>query len=118
MADGPTISEVVQNRYWNERDARVLMTAWQQSGKSLAKFAKELALNRSRLSRWARRLKSQSGTEMRFHRVRVVAPVREEHAPDAIEVLLVDGRRLRVPAGFAADDLAKVLAVLEGRRSC
>ena len=29
-------------------------------------------------------------------------------------VVLLDGRRLRVPAGFAADDLVRVLAVLGG----
>jgi hypothetical protein len=32
--------------------------------------------------------------------------------------VLLDGRRVRVPEGFAAADLARVLAVLEGAVSC
>jgi hypothetical protein len=36
----------------------------------------------------------------------------------AIEVVLLDGRRVRVAAGFAADDLERVLRVLEDRRQC
>jgi hypothetical protein len=51
---------------------------------------------------------------VRFHPVRLVGGKEGEHR-EAIEVVLVDGRRVRVPAGFAAADLERVLAVLEGR---
>jgi hypothetical protein len=36
----------------------------------------------------------------------------------AIEVVLLDGRRVRVPAGFASEDLERVLRVVEGARRC
>jgi hypothetical protein len=55
---------------------------------------------------------------VRFHPVRLVEPRREECGSDAIEVVLLDGRRVRVPAGFAADDFERVLAVLERGTSC
>ena len=51
---------------------------------------------------------------MRFHPVRLVGGNAGEGG-EAIEVVLVDGRRVRVPAGFVASDLERVLAVLEGR---
>lgn len=35
-----------------------------------------------------------------------------------MEVVLVDGRSVRVPAGFATEDLRRILIVLEGRDEC
>jgi hypothetical protein len=53
-----------------------------------------------------------------FHPVRVIDAVSAGSNKQPIEVVLVDGRRVRVPAGFAAEDLARVLAVLEADTSC
>jgi hypothetical protein len=36
----------------------------------------------------------------------------------SIEVVLLDGRRVRVPSGFASEDLERVLQVVEERRRC
>jgi hypothetical protein len=119
MARRPTISEVVRSRYWTEQEARVIVTAWQQSGTPLVKFADKRGLKAKRLSRWAARLGVQSEPEVTFHPVRLVAsPHQEERAADGIEVVLVNGRRLRLPAGFATADLARALAVLESGPSC
>ena len=35
-----------------------------------------------------------------------------------MEVVLVNGRRVRVPQGFVAEDLVRVLEVVEGGVSC
>jgi len=36
----------------------------------------------------------------------------------SIEVVLLDGRRVRVPSGFASEDLERVLQVVEERIRC
>ena len=56
---------------------------------------------------------------VRFHPARVVpdaVPVR--HGREAIEVVLPDGRVVRVPPGFAAGDLHQVLRVLTAEAGC
>ena len=51
---------------------------------------------------------------MRFHpvRLREAEPLDPKAGP--MEVVLVNGRRVRVPQGFVAEDLARVLEVVEG----
>jgi hypothetical protein len=50
---------------------------------------------------------------MRFHRVRLVeAQDRWHQGGEKIEVVLPDGRLVRVPPGFAPEDLQQVLRVL------
>jgi len=112
------ISKVIQKRRWREADARLVIAASQASGKPLLSFAREYGLQPARIWRWSARLRGQSNGTVRFHPVRLVEPNRGDHRPGTIEVVLLDGRRVRVPAGFAADDLVRVLAVLEGAASC
>jgi hypothetical protein len=76
-------------------------------------FAREHGLVVQRLSRWVARLGRSSNGRVRFHRVQLVGGLRGTSA--AIEVVLMDGRRVVVPEGFAAEELERVLGVLEGR---
>ena len=50
---------------------------------------------------------------MRFHHVRVVEAADRCHPDEKIEVFFPDGRSVRVPDGFAPEELQKVLRVLE-----
>lgn len=109
---------VARKGYWREADARVVVRAWRRSGKPAVRFAVENGLDPARLSRWAARLDGRANPGVRFHPVRLIPPVGRGVAGEAIEVVLVDGRRVRVPAGFAAEDLERVLGVLEGRGRC
>lgn len=102
-----------QKDYWREADARAVVEAWRRSGEPLSRFARGRGLQPHRLSRWAARLDGK-GRPVPFHPVRVVGGEGGERR-EAIEVVLLDGRRVRIPAGFAAADLERVLAVLEGR---
>lgn len=115
MEEGRTggISDVLKKSRWRETDARAVVGAWEGSGKSLSGFAREHGLERNRLSRWTSRLKA--GESVRFHLARLVEGRRGGEGADAIELVLLDGRRVRIPAGFAASDLERVLAVLEDR---
>jgi len=51
-----------------------------------------------------------------FHPVRLAT--RDDGGGAAIEVHLVGGHRVRVPPGFPAADLRRVLAVLEAGTPC
>lgn len=121
MAGRSEIQQVAARGYWREGEARVVVEAWQRSGESLAAFARSHGIGRRRLERWARRLGGPDGS-IRFHRVRLVErrptsdAVHDGGAP--IEIEWAPGRRVRVFPGFSAEDLGRVLEVLEGRERC
>lgn len=112
------IAEVIQRRRWHEADAQLVIKASRESGMSLSSFARKHGVQTARIWRWSARLKNQANRAVLFHPVRVVEPANGSHNPGSIEVVLVDGRRVRVPEGFAAADLARALAVLDGTLSC
>ena len=108
------ISKVIGKRRWAEADARIVVSSWQRSGKRVSEFAREYGLTSQRLVRWSERLQGGSRGSVRFHPVRLVGGERGGER-DAIEVVLLDGRRVRVREGFSSEELGRVLEVLEGR---
>ena len=79
-------------------------------------------LQRERRTHWLEKLKEPEESS-RFHPVRLVSTpeLDEREAPQrraSIEIVLTDGRRVVVPEGFVAEDLHRVLSVLEGAPSC
>lgn len=118
MEQAENLSNVVRRRRWHEADARTVLTAFQASGKDVASFSKEYGLKPERIWHWAAWFRKQSNRTISFHPVRLVEPRRENGGITTIEVVLLDGRRVRVQEGFSATDLARVLTVLEGAVSC
>lgn len=117
------LASLAGRRRWRPADARVAIEAWKGSGQSVRTFELSHGLSRDRISRWVAKLGSDetAASTVTFHPVRVVDGGRERAGAgrsERIEVVLADGRRVRVGSGFAAEDLARVLAVLEGGRSC
>ena len=53
------LKEGAGRTYWNEAKARGIIDAWQQSGETLAAFARRLGVNHERLRRWASRLRAR-----------------------------------------------------------
>jgi hypothetical protein len=100
--------------YWREAEAQAVVAAWRESGETLTTFARQRGVPPRRLARWARRLGgAKRGAAVRFHPVRLVAPAAREAR---IEIVLGGGVEVRVPSGFAVEDLRRVLAVVgEGR---
>ena len=76
-----------------------MVSASQASGKSVLSFAREYGLQPSRIGWWSARLQEESKGGMRFHPVRRVEGERLEARPSTIEVVLLKGRRVRVPQG-------------------
>ncbi len=107
------IKRIAERQRWRADDARVMVEAWLSSGESVSDFARRHGLRRERISRWASRLPKGEMEGLSFHQVRLVESQDRSHPDGKIEVLLADGRSVRVPHGFAPEELQKVLRVLE-----
>lgn len=120
MARRSAVKQVAGSRYWRESDARVLVEAWRGSGETLTGFARRQGVQPRRLARWAGRLEGARGDAVRFHRVRLVGRDvdAESRSGASIEIQLAGGQLVRVPRGFEAEELRRVLAVLEEVAEC
>ena len=113
------IVQVARRAYWREADARVIVNAWRESDETLARFAQCHGVHRGRLSRWASRLEQAEPVPMRFHPVRVASDTTaDRRGCVSIEIALASGRCVRVARGFDAEDLRRVLAVLDEAATC
>jgi hypothetical protein len=119
MATRHEVRRLAGQRYWRESAARVVVEAWRRSGEPLSGFAGGYGIPDQRLRRWVRRLDGSRGS-VRFHRVRLVERGAAAAGPAVGAPIEIEwaGRRVRALSGFAADDLARVLEVLEARERC
>ena len=116
MAQGSSaVRGIAVKRYWREADARVVVDAWRASGAPLVSFCRRHRVKPERVARWARRLQQEQ--EVQFHPVELVS---EGPVPGvgALEVELARGATVRLPAGFALEDLRRVLLALDERAGC
>lgn len=109
---------------------RRLLGDWERSGLSQAAFCRERGLSPQTFSGWKRELgrrdalrapgSGRAEGRMGFVPVRVVGTRGRdgERFAGGLEVVLGNGRRIRVGAGVDAALLARVVAVLEGGPSC
>jgi len=115
---------------WEKRVVR-----WRESGLSAKEFAAELGVNVHTLTHWAWRLGQvdRAAPAEKRRRPAAAAPaaapvpwlevVAPDHAATAtpsasappFELVLVTGRTIRVPTGFEADALKRLIAVAEAR---
>jgi hypothetical protein len=112
------------------------VSKWRESGQALKEYAKAHDLHPRTLAWWVAFLKkgirSRSATptkskEKRFVPVRVVGqdfaerPISKGATMttfEAFEVVLVNGRRVRVTGAYQLDALIRLLNVVEGHASC
>ena len=97
-----------------ERQWRGMIGEWQASGLSVRAFCARHGLATASFYNWRRVLQRRAADEPAFVPVRVVAEAVPALAT-ALEVVLTDGRMVRVAPGFDAATLRQLLAVLEGR---
>jgi hypothetical protein len=97
-----------------ERQWRRRINDWQASGLSVRAFCARHGLATASFYNWRRALERRVAEEPAFVPVRVVADAVPIQA-SALEVVLTDGRAVRVAPGFDAATLRQLLAVLEGR---
>ena len=87
---------------------------WRASGLSVRTFCARHGLATASFYNWRRVLQRRAADEPAFVPVRVVADAVPTQA-SALEVVLTDGRAVRIAPGFDAATLRRLLAVLEGR---
>ena len=103
---------VMGARRWTAADAASVLAAVRASGLSLRRFARERGLDPQRLARWRRQLDGGGLAEATF--VEVAQPLVPAVRVGGFEVVLAAGRVVRVGLGFDAEELLRLLAVLEG----
>jgi hypothetical protein len=93
---------------------RLWITEWQRSGLGVQTFCAQRRLARPSFYAWRRTLEQRVAAKTAFVPVQVVADAVPPPA-SALEVVLTEGRTVRVAPGFDAATLRQLLAVLEGR---
>jgi hypothetical protein len=118
MAEGDGWKKVARSSYWREDDARQVIAAWRRSGdNSLVAFCRSHGLSPSRLARWAARLRQEvEVASVPFHPVRLRDSVLA--SGDALVVELPGVATIRLPPGFAVDDLRRILSAFEDDAAC
>lgn len=111
-----SMSDSLGKRIWRlrgeERTAAIeeVVSRWRASGASKASFCKAEGIATVTLGRWLRKLDAQSAVE----RTPVLVEVGRHERPvrEGYEVVLPGGVEVRVPSGFGAEDLSRLLRVL------
>jgi transposase len=101
-----------------EQQWRRWIDQWRGSGLSVRDFCARHDLASASFYHWRRVLAGRAAEQpAAFVPVQVVADAVPAQA-SALEVVLVDGRAVRVAPGFDAATLRRLLVVLEGEGSC
>ena len=111
MAPGRARDEAKEQQ-WRRR-----ISQWRASGLSVRAFCARYGLATASFYHWRRVLERRGAEAPAFVPVQVVADAVPAQA-SALEVVLVDGRVVRVVPGFDAATLRRLLAVLEGEGPC
>ena len=107
--------------YW-----RTAMQRWRHSGQNVRSYCLQHGLSEPSFYAWRRTIqerdrqaaRSRQQRRARRDAVPTFVPVTVVAAAPALEVVLDDGRSIRVPAGFDAATLRRLLAVLNEAPSC
>jgi transposase len=108
---------MAHGRARDERKARQWqrwIDQWRSSGLCVRAFCARHGLTTASFYNWRRVLERRAADEPAFVPVQVVADTIPAQT-SALEVVLADGRTVRVAPGFDAATLRQLLAVLEGR---
>jgi hypothetical protein len=123
------LQRIVKLRYWKRREAEVVVSEWRQSGKTVGGFCRHWKIDDNRLARWIHLLEhpacESETTSMTFHRVQLSesAPVADNSQEPAVDSPWVAELRhsswaVRVPYGFKAPELKRLLGVIMEVPSC
>lgn len=98
--------------YW-----RKVFSRWRRSGLSVREFCQAEGVNEPRFYWWRRKLETAEAPKPAFLPVHVIANDAEPVVSQSIEVVLHNGRCLRVPPGFDAETLVKLVELLDREAS-
>jgi hypothetical protein len=99
---------------------RLLIDQWQASGLPVRAFCEGQRLAVPTFYAWRRRLRQRDGSACTVTAPVTFLPVHvrpdERSAPPPLELVLANGRRLRIPPGYDDAQLRQVLLTLEDCR--
>jgi hypothetical protein len=98
-----------------ESDWRQVLARWQQSGLSVRAFCRAEGVNEPRFYWWRRKLGQVEPKGPAFVPVHVVTEPADGPVTRGIEVVLANGRCLRVGPGFDPHTLVALVDLLEAR---
>lgn len=112
MARSRAVAAVVipDSRRWTEDEALAVLAAAEESGRSLRQFAIIHGLQPQRLERWRRELREEVAAPAVFHEI---TPQPVEHEAGVIELVLLNGRVLRIGSKFNDAMLRRLLTVVD-----
>ena len=106
------VQRIAKQRVWSEGEGKRIMAAWRRSGESRAAFGRRYGIPVHRLYYWLTKAGPRRSVTERgpvpFHPVRVLPERLDAGRTAPIEI-----RVIRVPRGFAPEELRAVLAALE-----
>lgn len=107
MAGKIDLSRLRRRQPWTESEGRAAVEAWRASGEALSGFARRHGVGAERLRWWKKRFDADGGTSLSL------VPVHVVDGGDAAAFELVIGAHVvRVPPGFDAGALRRLLEVL------
>ena len=106
------MAKPVQAREGREPYWRQVVDRWKRSGLAVPAFCRREGLNQATFYRWRWELKRRDQTKPAFLPVRVLVE-KPEPPSGGIEVVLANGRCLRVGVGFDPRTLVQVVTLLE-----
>ncbi len=110
MADSAAMARTI-----DDQRARAAITRWRASGLSIAEFLRSEGLGRRTFYRWKAHVEaSEAAAAPRLVPVVLSSPRARGVAGEPFVVELGDDLRIRVAAGFDADELARLVEVLAG----
>ena len=131
-----TLVDSAKQQRWSPEQAASVLAAWKKSGLKLGTFAKQRGLLPERLRWWRDKLMPEAkpaaptGSAIRFAPVRVArkgstrpgsssppppsaSPLKAREGEASLEVVLANGRRVRVAPGFDTASLTRLITTLE-----
>ena len=102
-----------------EQHWRQVVAQWRRSGLTVRAFCLKQGLSDTLFYWWRRELERRDGSKVRFLPVQVTNGESAPYADAGVEIVLANGRCLRVRPGFDRTTLVEVVDLLdEGGASC
>jgi transposase-like protein len=102
-----------KERYWRRQ-----VREWEQSGLSVRAFCEEHGVSEPSFYAWRRTLQDRATAVPDFVPVRVTPEPAIDRRQGDVELVLEDGRLLRIGPGFDAATLQRLLALLTEGQPC
>jgi transposase-like protein len=106
---------------WSTPNARLIIDALVASGLSVPEFSREHRVDAQRLYAWRRRLaagRRDRAGEAPIAFVQLQPRLQDAAASARYQIRLPTGEALRIHGAIVPDDVAALLAILRGARSC